>query len=82
MKYGTMGFNSFGYQGGCAFANGTVEEARASPEASRYICKPEDAGQFVCTHDHVASAFCFDEDIEDYDYSISHTEGLQDIRTV
>ena len=52
------------------FANGTVEEAQASPPAARYLCGPEDKNVFQCTADHSASAFCFDfltiqtEDIE------------------
>jgi hypothetical protein len=57
--YGSSGFNSIGYNGGCEFANGTLSEALASPPAARYLCGPEDANQYRCTADHVASAFCF-----------------------
>lgn len=81
MKYGSLGFNSFGYQAGCAYANGTLEEAQASPNARRYLCTPEDGGQYVCTHDHVSSAFCFSEK-EDYEFHFSASEGLQDINVV
>lgn len=81
MKYGSQGFNSFGYKAGCAFANGTVDEALASPDATRYLCMPEDGGQFVCTHDHVSSAFCYIE-VEDYMHYFIGSEGFQDIQVV
>jgi hypothetical protein len=79
--YGSHGFASFGYKGGCAFANGTEEESLASPSAAQYLCGEEDFG-FKCLHDHAGSGFC--EDAETYDeYFLQNggaTEGFQTLQ--
>lgn len=58
MKYGSAGFNSYGYKAGCAFAAGTFEEAEASPAASRYLCAPEQELQQACLHDFSGNGVC------------------------
>lgn len=53
--YNSYGFNSFGYQGGCAFANATAEEAKADESARRYLCE---SAEFECSHDQSGSHVC------------------------
>jgi hypothetical protein len=83
--YGSHGFASYGYKGGCSFANGTEEELLASPAALQYMCGVEDFG-FKCLHDHAGSGFC--EDVEIYDEywiergGLSLTEGFQALQRV
>lgn len=65
------------------FSNCSICGYLAQQVCYRYICKPKDAAQYVCTHDHVSSAMCYNEDYEDYNWNIfGYSEGLQDIRTV
>ena len=56
--YGSQGFSSYGYQGGCTFATGSVQQALAVPEASRYLCAETDATRLYCEHDHSVSGIC------------------------
>jgi hypothetical protein len=59
--YGSYGFNSYGFKGGCTFTNGTFEEALASPPSARYFCNAQDKpdnGDFQCLHDHAGSGIC------------------------
>jgi hypothetical protein len=74
--YGSHGFNSYGYKGGCAFANGTKEEVLASPPAAQYFCGEEDFG-FKCLHDHAGSGFCSDYDFYDQYGENTTSDGLQ-----
>lgn len=57
VKYGTAGFSSYGYQGGCAFATGSFAEAQASPQAAQYLC-PETSTALRCQHDFSSSGIC------------------------
>ena len=47
MKYGSAGFSAYGYHAGCAFANGTYEEALADPNAAQFLCTEEQAAAFT-----------------------------------
>ena len=42
VKYGSSGFNPFGWKAGCAFATGTPAEMRNSPEAAMFVCGADD----------------------------------------
>lgn len=70
MKYGSGGFNSYGYQAGCTFVMGTFEEALADPAGSRFLCPPEDVGAIRCVHDFSGQGTCRSQvrfDFESYD---------------
>lgn len=60
MLYGSGGFNSFGYQGGCAFSDGRFDEAIQSPAAARYLCQPQESttNDLFCFHDASGSGQC------------------------
>lgn len=58
MKYGSGGFNSYGYQAGCPFVNGTTEDALADPVAGQFLCLPEDAGNSACFRDFSGQGVC------------------------
>ena len=58
VKYGSQGFNHFGYLGGCEFALGTYAEAEAAPLAARYLCPPEKELQLECLYDHSGDGIC------------------------
>ena len=58
MKYGSAGFNSFGYKAGCAFALGTYAEAMASPKAAQYLCPEDMDRRYMCLHDHSGDGVC------------------------
>lgn len=56
VKYGSAGFNTFGYQAGCEFATGAFQEAMAVPAAARYLC--EELDKEGCTHDLSTHGTC------------------------
>ena len=58
VKYGSAGFNSYGYKGGCAFAQGTFQEAYNSPASSRYLCSGDKGSEHACLHDFSGDGFC------------------------
>eukprot|EP00892_Ulva_mutabilis_P005909 jgi/Ulvmu1/3690/UM017_0106.1 len=58
VKYGSGGFNSYGFQAGCAFVMGTFEEALADPAAARYLCRPGDSESIACFHDFSGQGVC------------------------
>eukprot|EP00892_Ulva_mutabilis_P006261 jgi/Ulvmu1/4006/UM186_0006.1 len=62
VMYGSSGFSSWGYKGGCAFARGTPEEVAADDRAAKYICAEEILTPFSftveCFHDHSGSGIC------------------------
>ena len=78
MKYGSGGFNSYGYQAGCAFVNGTQEEAQADPAAARYLCTREQVGTKQCFHDFSGEGVCLAELLLGYDdfYSVGSVRPL------
>eukprot|EP00892_Ulva_mutabilis_P001828 jgi/Ulvmu1/11646/UM008_0050.1 len=58
VKYGSGGFNSYGWQGGCEFANGTFRSAFEDPAAKRYLCSPRQFREYVCLHDFSGDGTC------------------------
>lgn len=58
MKYGSAGFNSFGYKAGCEFALGTYKEAMAVPAAKQYLCPAAMDKRYVCLHDFAGDGVC------------------------
>eukprot|EP00892_Ulva_mutabilis_P006259 jgi/Ulvmu1/4004/UM186_0004.1 len=60
--YGSSGFSSWGYKGGCAFARGTAEEVAADERGAQYLCTEESSLPFTffgdCFHDHSGSGTC------------------------
>eukprot|EP00892_Ulva_mutabilis_P005907 jgi/Ulvmu1/3689/UM017_0105.1 len=58
VKYGSGGFNSYGYQAGCTFVMGTFEEALADPAAARYLCPIADNRTISCFHDFSGQGRC------------------------
>eukprot|EP00892_Ulva_mutabilis_P001587 jgi/Ulvmu1/11429/UM076_0003.1 len=67
VKYGSGGFNSYGYQGGCTFVNGTIEESLADPAAARYVCSLVEVGTTQCFHDFSGRGVCQGEFLLGYD---------------
>ena len=65
VKYGSAGFNLFGYQGGCEFSLGTYEDALASPLAARYLCTRSEALKSVCLDDYSGEGVCYGSDLWD-----------------
>lgn len=65
VKYGSAGFNLFGYQGGCNFSLGSYDDALASPSAARYLCTQEEALSFACLHDYSGEGVCYASDLWD-----------------
>ena len=59
VKYGSAGFNSYGYQAGCEFATrGTsFAQALAIPSAAQYLC-PAATPELSCHHDFSGSGSC------------------------
>eukprot|EP00892_Ulva_mutabilis_P009759 jgi/Ulvmu1/7155/UM034_0062.1 len=58
VKYGSAGFNSYGYHAGCEFAMGTFEEAIEAPAAQPFLCPAMNLGRSACLPDHTAEAAC------------------------
>lgn len=58
MKYGSGGFNPYGYKAGCAFVSGTFEETLADAVAGRFLCSPDNAGTVSCFSDFSGQAVC------------------------
>ena len=54
MKYGSGGFNPYGYKAGCSFVTGTVEDALTS----QYLCSPQERNQSACFYAHSAIGRC------------------------
>ena len=65
VKYGSAGFNSYGYKGGCAFAQGTYAEMMADPAASRYLCPKSMDSRYMCLHDFSGDGVCFSSELWD-----------------
>ena len=65
VKYGSLGFNVFGYHGGCNFSLGTYEEALVAPESARYLCSDSEALEFQCLHDYSGEGVCYASDLWD-----------------
>lgn len=68
VKYGSAGFNSFGYKGGCEFSTGSYSSAIAAPAASRYLCPNGNAydrsagvldKNYGCLHDLSGDGVCW-----------------------
>ena len=59
MKYGSAGFNSYGYRAGCEFATRgtTFAQALAIPSAAQYLC-PAATLEQSCHHDFSGSGSC------------------------
>lgn len=60
MKYGSAGFHSWGYQGGCEFLNGPVATALAAPAAAQYLCPSSLVNNLECMHDFSGAGLCRD----------------------
>lgn len=58
VKYGSAGFNAYGYKGGCAFANGTAEQALADPAAAQYLCPAAQEDTVGCVYDSSGVGEC------------------------
>lgn len=58
VKYGSGGFNTNGYQAGCAYVNGTFEDALADPVAGRFLCSPDDDESESCFSDFSGQGVC------------------------
>ena len=58
VRYGSAGFNSYGYQAGCTFVTGTFDEVLADADGSRFLCPPEDDGAIRCFHDLSGQGVC------------------------
>lgn len=56
VKYGTAGFNPFGFHSGCTFALRSFSEASQDPAAARFLCT--DIGALGCTHNGQSSGVC------------------------
>ena len=75
VKYGSAGFDSYGYQAGCAFATGSFEEVTEDPLAARYLCSEENlavhlatSGQVFgkqCTYNHASEGYCIYDPLHD-----------------
>jgi hypothetical protein len=65
VKYGSQGFNGFGYQGGCNFSLGTYQEALSSPLSARYLCNQSEALANACLYDFSGEGICFGSDLWD-----------------
>eukprot|EP00892_Ulva_mutabilis_P008327 jgi/Ulvmu1/5867/UM025_0129.1 len=61
VKYGSAGWNSYGYAGGCAFAEGTRKDALADPMAARYLCSESQDWDFMCLHDFSGDGICMSD---------------------
>jgi hypothetical protein len=58
VKYGSQGFNLFGYQAGCSFSLGTYAQAALNPVSDRYLC-PQGAA-LSCVHDLSGEGVCYE----------------------
>jgi hypothetical protein len=66
VKYGSAGFNVFGYKGGCEMATGSFSTAIQAPNAARYLCDHSlvyNGGTIlpqnrVCMHDYSSGGLC------------------------
>lgn len=58
VKYGSAGFDTFGYRAGCEFAAGTAADAALAPAAQPNLCTAAQRGRRQCTPDHSAVGFC------------------------
>lgn len=67
VKYGSGGFNAYGYQAGCTFVNGTTEEALEEPAAARFLCERDEVGTRQCFHDFSGQGICLSELFLGYD---------------
>lgn len=61
VKYGSAGWNSYGYQGGCEFASGSKSQAMKDPKARRYLCSESQDWDFMCTHDFTGDGVCISD---------------------
>lgn len=75
MKYGSQGFNLFGYKGSCNFSLGTYDDALASPDAARYLCEESQALERVCLNDYSGEGICYSSDLWDGFYRASPVCG-------
>eukprot|EP00892_Ulva_mutabilis_P009758 jgi/Ulvmu1/7154/UM034_0061.1 len=58
VKYGSAGFNSFGYNAGCEFAMGPAEAVADAAAAQPYLCTASQARSLQCMHDASAIGVC------------------------
>jgi hypothetical protein len=56
--YGSGGFVSYGWNGGCKFVNATYEDALSDAAAARFFCLKEDKNEFQCLHDFSGDGQC------------------------
>lgn len=75
VKYGSQGFNLYGYKGGCNFSLGTYDDALASPDAARYLCEESQALERVCLNDYSGDGICLSLDLWDGFYRASPVCG-------
>ena len=59
VKYGSSGFNPYGYKAGCGFAEADFATALLSPTAEQYLCNPTDNVLVKCNFEHSAPGFCW-----------------------
>jgi hypothetical protein len=69
VKYGSAGFNPYGYKGGCNFALGNYDTAIADPASSRYLCNRSDSRSIVCLFDFSGEGVCGSIDVNDGFYA-------------
>jgi hypothetical protein len=76
VKYGSGGFNVFGYKGGCEMATGSFSTAIQAPNAARYLCDHSlvynyDIGLVpknrICMHDYSSGGVCWLNDEVSWD---------------
>lgn len=58
VKYGSSGFNPYGYKAGCGFAEFDFATALLSPTAEQYLCNPTDNVLVKCNFEHSAPGYC------------------------
>lgn len=77
VKYGSAGFNPYGYQAGCAFVSGTFQEALQDPMASPFLCQPDTLGNISCLSDFSGPGICLPpqafDNKQDYDVRLVDT---------
>lgn len=77
VKYGSAGFDAYGYHAGCSFATGSFEEAKQDPQSARFLCNGEEhvlavhesTGEALisskCTFDHAGQGYCIPAENDD-----------------
>ena len=58
MIYGSGGFNSFGYHGGCMFAERGYGKAQSKVSSAMYLCAENEDHQQRCLYDASGTGTC------------------------